>query len=158
MSNTAASREKARMASGFVVKVFGFLLLVSATCTAISVYRTSEFLANATHVNGQVVDLHSGSKGTVAPVVRFTTTAGETLQLTNYLSSSPAPNMGESVNVVYRNSNPQDWQIDDWIHLHFWTLLASIFTLAWAVAFTVTKVISDRVISKLEQPGGSFIQ
>jgi len=138
-----------------LVKVFGFLFLIATIGTVTSLVRVNDLLSNAVHVNGQVVDINSDAKGRRAPVVRFTTAKGEMLQLTSDLHTSPAPNVGDTVRVVYRISNPRDWQIDDWLHLYFWTLMGSIFMFAWAMAVTITALVGRHQIRKLERAAAS---
>ncbi len=150
MKTCAENPGQARKVLGILVRVYGVCLMAAAMGTLASLFCVYDLLANATHVDGEVVGLEHGAKGGLAPVVRFKTANGEILQLKSYLSTSPASNLGDSVKVVYRTSNPRDWQIDDWIHLYFWTLMGSVFTLAWAIAITITKLVGDHKIRKLE--------
>ncbi|MBX9721661.1 MAG: DUF3592 domain-containing protein [Candidatus Obscuribacterales bacterium] len=158
MNTAARNPVQARKVFGILVKVFGFCLLAATMVTIISLFCVNDLLANATHVDGQVVALESSAKGALAPVVRFKTTNGEILQLKSFLATSPAPKVGDSVKVVYRTSNPRDWQIDDWIHLYFGTLMGSVFMFAWAMALAITKLVGDRQIRKLERVSGTLAQ
>lgn len=144
MVDAETKRIRTQKTCSVLIKVYGVLLLISAVCTVISFVNVNELLVNATHVNGQVVEISRGAKGRRAPIVRFTTTAGETLQLRSDLYTSPAPNVGDTVKVIYRTSNPRDWRIEDWIHLYFWTMMGSIFTVCWAIAIFVIKVVERR--------------
>lgn len=146
MGTAQGSPAQTQKVFGILVRVFGFCLLVAVMCTGIALFCVCDLLANATRVDGEVVDLEYGAKGTAAPVVRFTTANGETLQLKSYLSTSPAQKVGDTVKVVYRTTNPRDWQIDDWIHLYFWTFMGLVFTFAWGMALTITKFVGDRRI------------
>ena len=158
MNTTTESPVQARKVIGILVRVFGFCLLAATMVTIISLFCINDLLANATHVNGQVIDLERGAKGTLAPVIQFKTANGEVLQLKSYLSTSPGPKVGDIVKVVYRTSNPRDWRIDDWLHLYFYPLMGSIFMLAWAIALTITKLAGDHQIRKLERVRGSFAE
>lgn len=144
MVNAKGSPVRTRNVFAVLVKVYGFLFLIATIGTVISLVCVNDLLANAVHVNGQVVDISYGAKGRRAPVVRFKTANGEMLQLKSDLYTSPAPNVGDTVKVVYRTSNPRDWRIDDWIHLYFWTLMGLIFMFAWAMAITITKLVEIR--------------
>ncbi len=155
MVNAEGSPVRTRRVFAILFKVYGFLFLIATIGTVISLVCVNDLLANAAHVDGQVVDVSYGSKGTRAPVVRFKTASGEMLQLQSDLHTSPAPNVGDSVKVVYRTSNPRDWRIDDWIHLYFWTLMGSIFMFAWAMAITITTLVARYQIRKLERAGAS---
>lgn len=144
MVNAEGSPIRGRKVFSILGRIYGLLFLISAICTIISLVCVYDLLVNAAHVNGQVVGIISGSKGRRAPVVQFKTANGEILQLQSQLYSSPAPNVGDTVKVVYRSSNPRDWRIDDWIHLYFWTILGSVFMFSWAMAITITKLIEDK--------------
>lgn len=155
MVNAEGNPVRTRNVFALLVKVYGFLFLIATIGTVISLVCVKDLLANAVHVNGQVVDITNGAKGRRAPVVRFKTANGEILQLKSDLYTSPAPNVGDTVRVVYRISNPRDWQIDDWFHLYFWTLMGSIFMFAWAMAITITKLVGHYQVRKLERAGVS---
>ena len=137
---------------------YGSLFLIATIGTVISLVCVNDLLSNADHVNGQVVNITYDGKGRRAPVVRFKTANGEMLQLKSDLYTSPAPNAGDTVRVVYRTSNPRDWRIDDWIHLYFWTLMGSIFMFAWAMAITITTLVGHYQVRKLERAGASPVQ
>jgi hypothetical protein len=155
MVNAKGSPVRIGNVFAILVKVYGCLFLIATICTVISLVCVNDLLANAAHVNGEVVDITYGAKGTRAPVVRFKTTNGEMVKLKSNLYTSPAPNVGDTVRVVYRTSNPRDWRIDDWIHLYFWTLLGSIFMFAWGMAIAITTLVGRHQIRKLERDGAS---
>ncbi len=141
MVKAAKNPTQARKVIAFVIRLYCLLFLIATIGTVISLVCVNNLLANATHVTGQVVGINGDSKGRRAPVVQFKTTNGEVLQLKSQLYTSPAPNVGDTVGVIYRTSNPRDWLIDDWIHLYFWTLMGSVFMFAWAMAIAVTKLL-----------------
>jgi hypothetical protein len=149
------SPTRARKVITFLVRLYCVFFLIATMGTITSLVFVNEFLANAAHVEGQVVDIAYGAKGTRAPIVRFTTTNGESIQLKSNLYTSPGPNVGDNVKVVYRISNPRDWRIDDWIHLHFWTFFGSIFMFAWGMAIALTKLIGDHQTRKLARAAGA---
>ena len=148
-----AEESPARTRNVFAVLgiVFGILFLIATIGTVVSLVGVNDLLTNATHVDGRVVNMIYDSKGRRAPVVRFETANGAILQLKSALYTAPAPNVGDPVKVVYRSSNPQDWQIDDWFHLYFWTLMGSIFMFAWAMAMTTTTLVGQYQLRKVEQ-------
>jgi hypothetical protein len=158
MVNTESSPRQTRKVVAFLVKVYGFLFSLALTGTVISLICVNDLLANAARVNGEVIDITYGTKGTRAPVVRFKTAKGEIFQLTSDVYTSPAPNVGDVVKVVYRTSNPRDWRIDDWIHLYFWTLMGLIFMFAWAIAITITTVVGHYHFVRLERAAAKKIQ
>ena len=142
---------KTRNALRIITGIWSFFFLITSIGTAIAFASTSDFLAHATHVEGRVIALYRSSKGAQIPAVRFTTSTGEVLDLKSDLGTSPAPELGASVKVAYRTSNPRDWRIEDWIHLYFWTFLCSIGMGTSLCVVTVTKLIGDRKIRKLQR-------
>ncbi len=126
-----------------LAKVYGIIFLLSTIATTFSLINVADFLAHSTHVDGQVIDVTRDSKGRLAPTVRFKTADGQLQESKSNIYSSPGPNVGDSVKIVYRTSDPQDWQIDDWIYVYFWTLFGSIFMFAWGIA-TVATMLKSR--------------
>lgn len=153
MVEPAQSIRRAQRCVVFLVRLFGSFFLLAMIAIAISLVYINDLLANATHANGHVVGINYDAKGRAAAVVRFETANSEIFQLQSQLYTSPGPKVGDTVKVVYRTSNPQDWQIDDWIHLYFYPLLCSIFMFAWGMAATITKLVGDSQIRKLERAG-----
>lgn len=151
MDNSTENLSRARKVSTFLVRLFGLFFLIATIATVISLLQVNDLLANSTSVDGQVVNISYGSKGTRAPVVRFTTSNGETLELKSQFYTSPGPNVGDTVKVLYRTANPQDWQINDWFHLYFPTLFGGVFMFAWGVAAVTTKLVTDHQIRKRER-------
>ena len=154
MVKTKQSPEQARRVITFLVRLFSLFSIIAAIGAVISLGCVNDLIRNSSHVDALVVDLSYGAKGARAPIVRFKTASGETLQLKSQLYTSPSPNVGDTIKIVYRNSDPKDWQIDDWIHLYFWTLFSSVFMIAWAIAAIVTKAIGEYSIRKLERAEG----
>lgn len=144
MVKAESNPDQARKVFAILFRVYGLCLLAAAIATAVCLFSVNDLIANSTRVDGQVVDLERTAKGGIAPVVRFTTRKGEVIQLRSGLATSPAPKLGDSVKVLYRTSNPQDWRIDDLIHLYFWTFMGLFFMFAWALALAIVKLLHDR--------------
>lgn len=153
MVNAAGNLSRAPKVIPLLVRLYSLFFLIATTFTIVSLILVSDFMTNAVHVSGQVVGSEIGAKGTRAPIVRFRTTKGEMLQLKSSFYTSPAPNVGDTVKVLYRITNPRDWCFDDFMHLYFWTFLGSVFMFAWALAITLTKLIGDHQIRKLKRDG-----
>ncbi len=151
MNNADSRLAQTRIVFAILVKVFGIIFLIATVCTVVSLISVNDLLANAAHVDGQVIKIVSDSKERIAPVVRFKTSSGQILDLQSNFYTSPGPSKGDKVRVVYRNSNPRDWQIDDWIHLYFGTLMGAIFMFAWGIATMVTRLVGRHQVRKLEQ-------
>lgn len=158
MVNTEETLAKTRKVFGILVPIFGLLFLTAVSAVIVSLYFVNDLLANSTRVDGQVVALEPGAKGALAPVVEFKSADGETLKLKSFMSVSPAPQVGDTVKVIYRTSNPQDWRIDNWMQLYFWTFMSSIFAISWGIAFGATKLAGDFQIRKLVKASGGGIQ
>ncbi|MBX9720346.1 MAG: DUF3592 domain-containing protein [Candidatus Obscuribacterales bacterium] len=150
MVRVEASLARKRKVFTILFRVYACLFLIATTCTIFSLVSVNDLLANSSHVNGLVVDTTYGSKGRRAPVVRFQIANGEMLVLKSDFYTSSAPNVGDTVKVVYRTSNPRDWRIDDWMHLYFWTLMGSIFMFAWAMAIILTMLIGRNLAKKID--------
>lgn len=94
-------------------------LVVGGVFLAIAVFsarNTQTFIAESTAAPGTVIDMvrrQSNDSDTYAPVVRFTTQAGDTIEFTSNTSSSPPSyHTGESVEVLYRPNAPHAARIN----------------------------------------------
>jgi Protein of unknown function (DUF3592) len=91
--------------------------------------NTSEFVSSATVVEGEVVDFetHRSDGSTMyAPVVNFYTKDNAPHQFVSSVSSNPASyDIGEKVEVLYTESNPQDAQINGVFSLYLGTIILS---------------------------------
>ena len=120
-----------------------------ALCVAISSAMNSRaFVAGATHADGTVIDLvrHARSNSNaVAPVVRFATADGETIEFcSDTASDPPSYTRGERVGVLYRPLSPREARVDDfeslWASSVFFGAIGSIFFgtgvawIAWSIA------------------------
>ncbi len=144
MGNSIANKSDARRVYAILARVFGSCFLVFAICTAVSIYRVNDMLANSTHVSGQVVGLMTTAKGAKAPVVRFQTATGEMIQARANIASSSGPAVGDTVKVLYRTADPHDWLIDDFLNVYFWTMMSSIFSTVWGIVFVIMKVLASK--------------
>ncbi len=151
MVKATKTASELRRVLSVLVGLFFVFFLIATICAGFALFRVNDLVASSTHVDGMVVGTNSDTKGRRAAVIRFQTTNGETRQLKSNLYTSPAPKPGETVKVLYRTSNPDDWQIDDWIHLYFWPMLGSIFMFTWGVAALVTKLAGDYQVRNLER-------
>jgi hypothetical protein len=90
----------------------GLGLLIGAV---ISANNSRTFIAQADSAYGTVIDVmrrQSNDSDTYAPVVRFVTAAGETVEFTSDTSSNPPGySTGERVEVLYRPLAPRDAKI-----------------------------------------------
>ncbi len=151
MVNAEGSPARTRNVVAILVRVYSILFLIATLSSAISLVCVNDLLRSAAHVDGQVIDITRDAKGRRAPVVRFKTVNGQVFQAKSSMYTSPAPDVGDVVKVVYRISDPRDWQIDDWLHVYFWTLMSSIFMFAWAMAVIMTKLFGSYHRKKLER-------
>lgn len=84
--------------------------------------RTSDFIAEASSAQGEVIDLieNNGSEGgsTYAPRIRFTESSGRVIEATSSTSSSPPKYQpGDVIKILYDPNTPQDVRTTDWFSL-----------------------------------------
>ena len=114
--------------------VLGIVLLLVALYL---VQITRTFLAEASTAHGTVIELvrnRSSNSNTYAPVVRFVTQAGESVEFTSSTSSNPPGySEGERVEVLYRIAAPQAARINGFFSLWLGPIIAgglgAVFTL-----------------------------
>jgi hypothetical protein len=87
--------------------------VVALIVGAVWLVRTVQFVAEAEHATGTVVDMsrERDSEGDVSfhPVVRFRTAQGDTIVfVSSYGSSSPSESPGDRVEVLYDPDDPSD--------------------------------------------------
>jgi hypothetical protein len=110
------------MKSASIIK-YGFTALgiVLLGVALYLVQSTRTFLKEATTATGTVIELvrkHSSDSDTYAPVVRFVTDAGESIEFTSSTSNNPPGySEGESVEVLYRPAAPRDARINGFFSL-----------------------------------------
>jgi hypothetical protein len=108
---------------GFTVLGIGLILVA---LYLLQITRT--FLAEASRANGTVIELvrsRSSDSNTYAPVVRFVTEAGESIEFTSDTSSNPPSySEGESVEVLYRTAAPRAARINGFFSLWLGPIIA----------------------------------
>jgi hypothetical protein len=151
-------------------KILGipFLLFgIAAFVLAMKSYSyTKEFVDNAINVTGIVVsnevceignEGHSGN----TPIVDFQTEGGIEVELRNlYCEDPPRFTVGEKVNLLYINSDPEHAQVAENDYLYIWTAIYVFFsliftTIALYILITKGKVMSSMGAAKFI--GGSLI-
>lgn len=102
----------------YVFFAFGLLFLMVAVFWA---KNTRTFVGHASTARGTVIDLvrqQSSDSDTYAPVVRFVTDTGETIEFkSNTSSNPPSYTNGERVEVLYSPLAPRDAKIDGFFSL-----------------------------------------
>ena len=106
---------------GIVFSLVGLLL------AAIGVFiwiRTRVFLNTAQEVKGTVIHMvyrrSSKGGGGYSPVYQFRTIEGQTIEVSDNLSSNPPMfHEGQIIDVLYDPKNPQNARIKKWMSLYF---------------------------------------
>jgi Protein of unknown function (DUF3592) len=102
----------------YVFMAFGMLFMTIAVSSA---KNTREFVSHASIAQGTVIDLvrrQTSDAKTFAPLVRFTTADGETIEFTSATASNPPGYAkGDGVAVLYRPLAPRDARIDGFASL-----------------------------------------
>lgn len=121
----------------YLQTIIGLAMLVGAYyCYS----KTNEFVSSALTAEGEVVDLkakESSDGDTYSPVVKFNAKDGSEHQIVSNVSSDPpAYSIGEAVEVLYEEANPQNAKINAFFSLHLpefiLSLLGGIFFLIGA--------------------------
>jgi hypothetical protein len=141
----------------YLACAFGAVFLVIAIASASG---TRTFLAEASPARGTVTALvrgRSSSSNSYAPVVRFVTADGETIEFkSNTFSDPPAYAVGQHVDVLYRPLAPSNAMVDDFLSLWASPLmfgaLGSIF-LAGGVGFIAAAILRARKAADLKRHG-----
>jgi len=146
-------RRRLSLAVGVVALIVGAVLLV----------RTVQFVAEAEHATGTVVDMsrERDSEGDVSfhPVVRFRTAQGDTIVfVSSYGSSSPSESPGDRVEVLYDPDDPSDAKLSGlfqvWLFPAVVLLIgASSIGTAWYRRRRVTRGPSEADIEWLRAHG-----
>lgn len=142
----------------------GLLFVVIALVTTMN---TRTFVAEANHAQGTVIDMvrrqstDSDHSDAYAPVVRFVTTGGETVEFTSNTSSNPPSYArGEAVAVLYRPLTPHDAKINSfgslWGAPVMFGVLGSIFA-AGGGGFILFGVLKARKAADLKLHGVRFL-
>ena len=135
----------------------GLLFLTVAVSSA---KNTRTFVDRASTAHGRVIDMvrrQSNDSYTYAPVVRFVTETGETVEFTSDTSSDPPSYAkGERVEVLYRPLAPRDAKVKDfkslWASPIMFGALGSIFFVIGA-GVLVSAVLTARKAADLKRNG-----
>ena len=145
----------------YIFSVLGVVLLV----VALYLLRgTQTFLREASTAHGTVIELtrsRSSDSNTYAPVVRFVTDAGQSIEFTSKSSSNPpAYSEGEGVGVLYRPAAPHDARINGFFSLWLGPIIAgslgAVFTLIGA-GMVIAPMLSARKEADLRQHGTRIV-
>lgn len=144
-----------------VSRVFASIGLLFLAVGAFTAWRAFTFTDSSAKAAGTVVELRLSRSGSSssghAPVVRFTTNEGRTVEFVSSVSSKPpAYKIGEEVEVLYDPKDPWHAEIDSFVSL--W-LLPSILFLPGGVFFMIGSVMiylrkkKDEMIAWLKKRG-----
>ncbi len=119
--------------------LFSILLALGLVLLAVagySVVETRSFLASVVAVEGTVIDLHRDhTDGAYFPVVRFRARTGETVEFRSSVGSKPPSyDQGETVTVLYDESDPYRAEIDSFFTLWFGVIFSGLIGLFFAGA------------------------
>lgn len=106
-----------------VKQIGGIFLLVGIVVLSLGGYfywNTQEFVKRAQHVTGKVIEMQRSGKNTYAPVVQFETSDHRTITGASKISSNPPTHaVSDSVTVLYRPEDPDDFRLDEPLDLWF---------------------------------------
>ena len=93
--------------------------------------HTNKFIASSLKADGQVIDFETkrsdNSSSTYAPVIKFVANDGKEYQFVSSVSSNPPSyDVGESVEILYLESNPNDAQVNGFFSLHLGEFILGI--------------------------------
>jgi hypothetical protein len=145
----------------YVFLAGGLLFLTVAIC---SVQSTRTFLGQASTARGTVIDMvrrQSNDSDTYAPVVRFSTEMGETIEFTSSTSSNPPGyRTGESVEILYRPIAPRDARINDfgslWASPLMFGTLGSVF-FSIGAGILLRAILMGRKAADLKRNGNKLL-
>jgi hypothetical protein len=131
---------------GVVFSLVGFLLFGIGVLIFI---RTRMFISRSQEVKGSVIKMltSSGSEGgtVYAPVFRFTTIQGQSMEVAESVYSNPPGfSVGQVVDILYDPQNPSNARAKKWSSLYFVPLLLGGLGAAFGgigVVLLVVKVI-----------------
>ena len=154
MSSDRRKRRKRRAAG--VVLALAVALLVAGAATLL---HTMRFVQGAERTTGTVIDLSedfSSDDGTVYyPVVRFTTAEGRTVEFRSSTGSSPPPDVGDRVEVLYDSDDPQDAQLSGFFDLWLWPIAFGVLAIGFG-AFALFSPGSGLFAGRVPWPGRPF--
>lgn len=132
-----------RMKTLSIIKYSFALIGASLLATAVYMHlNVQDFLQQSIKIQAEVIGhaTHK-SEGTTmyTPVIRYVARDGQSYEYTSSVSSSsPSYNVGEKVDIFYRESDPQNPKIDSFLQLYFAELIIAIFG---AIFFLIGSVI-----------------
>lgn len=108
--------------------VFGFVGSILFIIGVFIFIRTRAFISRSQEVKGSVIKMltsHGSEGGTVyAPVFRFTTIQGQSMEVAETVySSPPGYTVGEVVDILYDPQDPSNARAKKWGSLYFLPLL-----------------------------------
>ena len=107
--------------------VLGFVGLVLIGIAYFLWLRTKEFIAQARPVKGTVIGMVSDSEGAFAPVFKFTASNGDVIEKQETVYSKPASHkVGEIIDILYDQNNPQAARIAKTSSLYFTPVLLAV--------------------------------
>ena len=115
----------AELTIGIVFSLVGGLLVLIGVFIFI---RTRIFISKAQEVKGTVIQMvwssSSEGGGGYSPVYQFKTIDGQTIVVSDSLSSNPPMfKEGQTIDVLYDPENPQKARIKKWMSLYFVSIL-----------------------------------
>jgi hypothetical protein len=125
---------------------------------------TASFLEIASKAEGSIIELievRSDDSVTYKPVFEFTTTKGETFEITSSSSSNPPSYfIGEAVEVLYEDVSPRDAKINGYFSLWgFTTILGALGAIFLIVGFGIIAYGSIKLkkVSELKENGVAIL-
>ncbi|QNK67964.1 DUF3592 domain-containing protein [Variovorax sp. PAMC26660] len=126
--------------------IFGFIGIALLVLCGFLIYNRVAFIASAERVQGEVTDLQhvrstnkNNTDGTWRPIVQFRAPSGALIDFTTSSSSgSPGYEIGETVDVFFQPSNPQDALLNDMFEMWGGAVMAGAISavflcIAWFV-------------------------
>ncbi|WP_115717821.1 DUF3592 domain-containing protein [Gallaecimonas mangrovi] len=146
---------------GCVLNAFSVIGLLMLAGTFYSIYSTHTFLKHAVTAPGQVVDLDysqsSDGSGTYHPEVAFKDQYGQNhIFISNSGSNPPSYDRGDSVEVIYLPSKPEQARINSFLSVWFVPIICSIFGVVFSAigwGGRAVAVRQTRSIDKLKTQG-----
>jgi hypothetical protein len=111
--------------------IFAFIGIAMLVGAFLVYQNTNKFIASALKAEGQVIDFEanrsSDSSTTYAPVIKFVASDDKEYQFVSSVSSNPPSyDVGEVVEILYQESDPNDAQVNGFFSLHLGELILGI--------------------------------
>jgi hypothetical protein len=142
----------------FALIPVGLLLVLGAAWT---VWSTKTWVAHAIEVPGSVIEMvrmrNSDNTGYMfAPVVRFQTREGRTIEFQSSLSSNPPGyRTGQTVSVLYDPDEPRSAAIRGVFSLWFMSIILGFIGSIFLIVGTAMVMMSSRAAKFFEQPASA---